>query len=62
MIIKSIVIEMEPSNPDDELQRDHAKRIVFANGRWVADGPLFNKYFTACSQVWDLLRRTTGQH
>ena len=54
MKVKRIVVEFEPD--DSEIEKGHATRAEFTDGKWEANGPMFSRLHAALHQVWQLLR------
>jgi hypothetical protein len=54
MRIHKIIIQFEPSN-DKELP--HASQVEMMDGKWTADGPVYNRYTGVIHEIWQVLRK-----
>lgn len=53
MKVTKIVIDFELEEGD---QAAHARQVVFENGMWVAEGPVYSRIMEILHLVWKLLR------
>lgn len=60
MKIYRITIQFEPARDKHGVAEsaDHATEIVFEEGKWQANGPVFSRFLASCHEIWQVLRRS----
>jgi len=60
MKVKSIVIVFE-KDPGVDGDTEHALNMIFSNGQWMTQGPVYSRYMMLAHEIWQLVRRDVNK-